>query len=244
LTRFSSREPVSTSLENVIALCDRAANEQRANDRPGRRANSRARLVLRIDNGKLRRCQIEGQAEMLRSARALPVLTYFGTRNFLGEVLSDRGPLLGLILTHIKNSVAWRVNQQHGAAPFDIHGDEEMVAQTNIHFFTNWAKERLDEMDAAAPTAHPAIVAVPKRPAPSHELNRVVAIRRSARPVPLHFTKTELRAMLAEAAANTARALNSSSPSSGRPGRIIQPNLCKDVAGRSSGRSCHRSRAA
>jgi hypothetical protein len=23
-----------------------------------------------------------------------------------------------------------------------------MVTQTNIHFFTNWAKERLDEMDA------------------------------------------------------------------------------------------------
>jgi len=55
----------------------------------GRRANSRARLVLRIDNGKLRRCQIEGQAEMLRSARALPVLTYFGTRNSW-EIQSDR----------------------------------------------------------------------------------------------------------------------------------------------------------
>ena len=168
----------------------------------------------------------------------------FRNSQLLGDPVRPRGPLLGLILTHIKNSLARRVNQQHGAAPFDIHGDEEMVAQTNIHFFTNWAKERPDEMDAAAPTAHPAIVAVPKRPAPSHELNRVVAIRRSARPVPLHFTKTELRAMLAEAAANTARALNSSSPSSGRPGRIIQPNLCKDVAGRSSGRSCHRSRAA
>jgi hypothetical protein len=24
-----------------------------------------------------------------------------------------------------------------------------MVTQSNIHFFTNWAKERLDEMDAA-----------------------------------------------------------------------------------------------
>ena len=23
-----------------------------------------------------------------------------------------------------------------------------MVTQSNIHFFTNWAKERLDEMDA------------------------------------------------------------------------------------------------
>jgi hypothetical protein len=53
-----------------------------------------------------------------------------------------------LILTHIKNSLARRVNQQHGAAPFDIHGDEQMVTQSNIHFFTNWAKERLDEMDA------------------------------------------------------------------------------------------------
>jgi hypothetical protein len=54
-----------------------------------------------------------------------------------------------LILTHIKNSLARRVNQQHGAAPFDIHGDEQMVTQSNIHFFTNWAKERLDEMDAS-----------------------------------------------------------------------------------------------
>ncbi len=24
-----------------------------------------------------------------------------------------------------------------------------MATQSNIHFFTNWAKERLDEMDAA-----------------------------------------------------------------------------------------------
>jgi hypothetical protein len=45
--------------------------------------------------------------------------------------------------------LARRVNQQHGAAPFDIHGDEQMVTQSNIHFFTNWAKERLDEMDVA-----------------------------------------------------------------------------------------------
>ena len=66
----------------------------------------------------------------------------------MGEVRPDRGPLLGLILTHIKNSLVRCVNQQHGAAPFDIHGDEQMVTQSNIHFFTNWAKERLDEMDA------------------------------------------------------------------------------------------------
>jgi hypothetical protein len=32
---------------------------------------------------------------------------------------------------------------------FDIHGDEQMVTQSNPHFFTIWAKERLDEMDAA-----------------------------------------------------------------------------------------------
>ena len=32
---------------------------------------------------------------------------------------------------------------------FEIHGDEQMATQSNIHFFTNWAKERLDEMDAA-----------------------------------------------------------------------------------------------
>jgi hypothetical protein len=29
------------------------------------------------------------------------------------------------------------------------HGDEQMATQSNIHFFTSWAKERLDEMDAA-----------------------------------------------------------------------------------------------
>lgn len=33
-------------------------------------------------------------------------------------------------------------------ASFDVHGDEQMVSQSNVHFFTNWAKERLDEMDA------------------------------------------------------------------------------------------------
>jgi hypothetical protein len=32
-------------------------------------------------------------------------LTHFGPRNFLGEIRSDRGSLLGLILTHIKNGV-------------------------------------------------------------------------------------------------------------------------------------------
>src|ERR1700756_2355345 len=32
---------------------------------------------------------------------------------------------------------------------FDIYGDEQMVTQSNPHFFTIWAKERLDEMDAA-----------------------------------------------------------------------------------------------
>jgi len=30
----------------------------------------------------------------------------------------------------------------------EIYGDEQMVTQSDIHFFTNWAKERLDEMDA------------------------------------------------------------------------------------------------
>jgi len=35
-----------------------------------------------------------------------------------------------------------------GRHHFDIHGDAQMVTQSNIHFFTNWAKERLDEMDA------------------------------------------------------------------------------------------------
>jgi hypothetical protein len=30
-----------------------------------------------------------------------------------------------------------------------VHGDEQMATQSNIHFFTIWAKERLDEMDAA-----------------------------------------------------------------------------------------------
>jgi hypothetical protein len=28
------------------------------------------------------------------------------------------------------------------------HGDEKMVTQSNTHFYVNWAKERLDEMDA------------------------------------------------------------------------------------------------
>jgi len=38
------------------------------------------------------------------SANAPPLLslTHFGTRNFLGEVRSDHGSLLGLILIHIK----------------------------------------------------------------------------------------------------------------------------------------------
>ena len=44
--------------------------------------------------------------------------THFGTRDFLGEVRSDRGSLLRLILIHIKNSLARHVNQPLGAAPF------------------------------------------------------------------------------------------------------------------------------
>jgi hypothetical protein len=30
----------------------------------------------------------------------------------------------------------------------EIHGDAQMPLQSNIHFYVNWAKERLDEMDA------------------------------------------------------------------------------------------------
>jgi hypothetical protein len=30
----------------------------------------------------------------------------------------------------------------------EIHGDEQMPTQSGIHFYVNWAKERLDEMDA------------------------------------------------------------------------------------------------
>jgi hypothetical protein len=90
----------------------------------------------------------QGQSRHNADITEPSLLTHFGTRNLSGEVRSDPGPLLGLILTHVKNSLARRVNQQHGEAPFDIHGDEQMVTQSNIHFFTNWAKERLDEMDA------------------------------------------------------------------------------------------------
>jgi len=54
------------------------------------------------------------------------------------------------MLTQIKNGLARRVSQQDGGQHhFEIHGDEQMATQSNIHFFTNWAKERLDEMDAA-----------------------------------------------------------------------------------------------
>ena len=57
------------------------------------------------------------------------------------------------------------------------------------------------------PTAHPPIVAIPKRPDPPHELNRVVAVvRRPTPPRPLSPpTKAELQAMLAQAVRNTAR---------------------------------------
>src|SRR4030095_9973534 len=42
-------------------------------------------------------------------------ITHFGPRNFLGEVGPDRGSLLGLVLTCIKNRLARHVNQQNGA---------------------------------------------------------------------------------------------------------------------------------
>ena len=41
------------------------------------------------------------------------------------------------------------ISRMGGQYHFEIHGDEQMATQSNIHFFTNWAKERLDEMDAA-----------------------------------------------------------------------------------------------
>jgi hypothetical protein len=34
-------------------------------------------------------------------------------------------------------------------AKWGMRGDKQMVTQSNPHFFTIWAKERLDEMDAA-----------------------------------------------------------------------------------------------
>src|SRR6476661_2319120 len=41
------------------------------------------------------------------------------------------------------------VSNMGGHYHFEIHGDEQMATQSNPHFFINWAKERLDEMDAA-----------------------------------------------------------------------------------------------
>jgi hypothetical protein len=48
-------------------------------------------------------------------AGARPVHPILGPRNFLGEVGPDRGSLLGLMLTCIKNGFARHVNQQNGA---------------------------------------------------------------------------------------------------------------------------------
>jgi hypothetical protein len=53
------------------------------------------------------------------------------------------------MLTHIKKWVGAACYPAVGqAAPLEIHGDEKMVTQSNTHFYVNWAKERLDEMDA------------------------------------------------------------------------------------------------
>jgi 3-dehydroquinate synthetase len=53
------------------------------------------------------------------------------------------------MLTHIKKWVGAACYPTDGqAAPLEIHGDEQMVTQSNTHFYVNWAKERLDEMDA------------------------------------------------------------------------------------------------
>ncbi|WP_312022728.1 hypothetical protein [Bradyrhizobium sp. 2S1] len=52
-------------------------------------------------------------------------------------------------MTHIKQwrmatwySIIWAIKR------LEIHGDAQMSTQSNIHFYVNWAKERLDEMDA------------------------------------------------------------------------------------------------
>jgi hypothetical protein len=41
------------------------------------------------------------------------------------------------------------VSNMGGQYHFEIYEDEQMATQSNIHFFTNSAKERLNEMDAA-----------------------------------------------------------------------------------------------
>jgi hypothetical protein len=72
-----------------------------------------------------------------------------------GQIDRSRAPASGypkrnsqhLMLTHIKNRLARHVNKQNGA-PLEIHGDEKMVTHSSTHFYINWAKERLDEMDA------------------------------------------------------------------------------------------------
>jgi hypothetical protein len=39
------------------------------------------------------------------------------------------------------------VNNNKGQSIY-VYGDEQMPVQSNIHFYVNWAKERLDEMEA------------------------------------------------------------------------------------------------
>lgn len=45
-------------------------------------------------------------------------------------------------------------------AGLHVYGDEQMATQSNFHFFTIWAKERLDEMDAAVTSLEGKLVEV------------------------------------------------------------------------------------
>ena len=56
------------------------------------------------------------------------------------------GSLRDLALTHIKKKNGRRVNCNKGA--WSVYGDAQMQTQSNIHFYVNWAKERLNEMEA------------------------------------------------------------------------------------------------
>jgi hypothetical protein len=46
------------------------------------------------------------------------------------------------------NKVGGMLVGSRAGLPLEIQGDEQMPTQSNIHFYVNWAKERLDEMDA------------------------------------------------------------------------------------------------
>ena len=91
---------VTTTIDTLPTQRERDAEIEKLGQAIPRPLNESEAMMQRMTRHNAGDYLVSGHAgNVAKSTR----ITHFGTRSFLGEVRSNRGPLLGLKLTHIKN---------------------------------------------------------------------------------------------------------------------------------------------